>query len=521
MSLIEQRNRFLSFAFASADVLIETDLSGTTEYASGATATLGEPPIESTTCHLADRFDRTSRPIIAALLKSVRPGRRIGPVRVTLDGREAKLSGWTLGDDHKIRWTVSFEALTAPEDVDPQAFERSAGESISAARDAGAPLSMSVMRIEGIEDIDRQIGPAAASQVHDAISAACGLAVGELGVARHVDNSRTALIHETSADLAELKQEVEAILADSKLGDAEVKIDTVPDAPDLEPEIAVQAFIHAVNQAADTDAALDIRSLKDAAAEMMESTTQRMKELRTTIAGRVIEPHAQPIVDLETGKIHHYELLLRLPGGKPIQEAVGFAESTGLIYEIDFAMTEIAASFLRDDFDRPSLAVNLSGKSIANTTWSKRFLKMLADIKIDRSRLSFELTETATIKNIKAANAVIQKIRERGHHVCLDDFGAGAAGFHYLRDFPADIVKIDGSYVKRAGNTERDTTIIKGMVDLCQQLGTETVAEMIENESMAKRMKSFGITYGQGYYFGKPIPLKTLTDPRNRATKAA
>ena len=116
---------------------------------------------------------------------------------------------------------------------------------------------------------------------------------------------------------------------------------------------------------------------------------------------------------------------------------------------------------------------------------------------------------------------MIEKIRERGHQVCLDDFGAGAAGFHYLRDFPADIVKIDGSYVKRAGRTERDTTILKGMVDLCSSLGTETVAEMIENESVAKRMKSFGITYGQGYYFGKPVPLKTLTDPRNRATKAA
>ena len=121
--------------------------------------------------------------------------------------------------------------------------------------------------------------------------------------------------------------------------------------------------------------------------------------MRTTIAGRVIEPHAQPVVDLATGEIYHYELLLRLPGGAPVQDSVGFAESTGLIYEIDLAMTEIAATFLRDDFDRPALAVNLSGKSIANTTWSKRFLRMLADIKLDRSRLSFELTETATIKN--------------------------------------------------------------------------------------------------------------------------
>ena len=98
---------------------------------------------------------------------------------------------------------------------------------------------------------------------------------------------------------------------------------------------------------------------------------------------------------------------------------------------------------------------------------------MLADIKIDRSRLSFELTETATIKNVKAANAVIQKIRERGHKVCLDDFGAGATGFHYLRDFPADIIKIDGSYIKRVAKSDRDTVILEAWSICVPSLGQD------------------------------------------------
>lgn len=521
MSLVEQRNRFLSFAFASADILVETDLSGLVSYAAGATAVLGEPCLDSYTGNLESRLDRTSRPIFKALLRSMKAGRRAGPVRITLGGKEARLSGWMLGDDDRIRWSVSFEAVTAPEEVDPQVFKRTAGNAIANARANGEPMGMSVLRIDGIDGLERLIGDSQANMLHESIAAAAIMAVGDQGVTRQVAPNRYALIHPNKTDLDALKSEIDALLHEYELDRAEAKIETVPDTIDLEPELAVQAFLHAVNEAADSDAVLDINSLQDVAAEMMEDTKRRISQLRTTIAGRVFEPYAQPIVDLATGKIHHYELLLRLPGGAPVQESVGFAESTGLIYEIDFAMTEIAGNFLRDDFDRPALAVNLSGKSLANINWGKKFLALVADLKIDRSRLSFELTETANVKNIKAANKVIQTVRERGHHVCLDDFGAGYAGFHYLRDFPADVVKIDGSYVKRATSSDRDSAILRGMVDLCNNLGVETVAEFIESKDRAAVMKAMGVTYGQGYYFGKPVPLETLKDPRNIANRAA
>jgi len=521
MSLIDQRNRFLSFAFASADVLIETDSSGETIYAAGAIGALGNPAIDESKGNLAERLDPTSRPIFKALLRTIKPGRRAGPARITINNREAHLSGWALGTDDLVRWTLSFSALNAPEEVEPQAFERSAASAVTSAREAGKPLSMSVMLVSGIDDLEREIGPDKARQLNDAIAAASTIAVGDLGVARQVDNNRTALIHPADADLKALKGDVEAALAQFSLTDATVSIDSIPDAPDLEPEIAVQAFLHAVNEAANSDIALDVDSLQDVARGMMETTKQRMRELRTTIAGRVIEPHAQPVVDLNTGELSHFELLLRLPGGKPISESVLFAESTGLIYDIDFAMTEIAISYLAEDFDRPALAVNLSGKSLSNTNWATKFLNMLALAKIDRKRLAFELTETATVKNIKAVNNVIAKIRERGHKVCLDDFGAGSAGFHYLRDFPADVVKIDGSYIRRATRSDRDMTILKSMVELCIGLETKVVAEMIEDKASAERLKAMGVHYGQGYYFGKPVPLKSLTDPKNVVIRAA
>ncbi|MFT6462733.1 MAG: EAL domain-containing protein (putative c-di-GMP-specific phosphodiesterase class I) [Maricaulis maris] len=521
MSLVEQRNRFLSFAFASADILVETDSKGCVTYAAGAIATLGEPQLSGSGEDLAKRFDRTSRPIFQAIMHRLKPGRRLGPVRIAISGRQCRLSGWMLGDDDRIRWSLSYEAFDAPDELDPQAFERSAEQAIEKARSAGVDMAMSVLRVDAGDALDRLVGEARAAAIYQSIAASCALAVGDEGVARQVDEERTALIHDRTVDLNKLRAEIEASLADSGLDSVEVSIDSVCDAPNLEPGVAVQAFVYAMNEAAQSDRVLDVASLQKVAETMMHENERRLTELRTTIAGRVIEPHAQPVVNLETGETHHYELLLRLPDGKPVQDSVGFAESTGLIYEIDYAMTEIAAAFLRDDFDRPALAVNLSGKSLTNMAWGKRFLALLADLKIDRKRLSFELTETATITNIKAANAIIQKIRERGHEVCLDDFGAGAAGFHYLRDFPADVVKIDGSYIKRFETSKRDATLLKGMINVCRSLGAKTVAEMIETEAQAKALKAMGATFGQGYYFGKPAPLNSLKDRKKQASRAA
>jgi EAL domain-containing protein (putative c-di-GMP-specific phosphodiesterase class I) len=521
MSLIEQRNRFLSFAFASADILVETDMEGMTSFAAGAAALLGEPPITQGGDEFAQRLDRTSRPILKALILSLKPGKRVGPTRVTIGGREAKLCGWLLSDDHKIRWTLSFDAMTAPDEVSPENFANTAEDAIAAGRENDTPMAMSVLRLTDVDDIDRSLGKNAAECLRQAINASATLVVGQGGVVKPVGTHRWALIHHRKAKLEDLTSEVTAILKDNKLGDARAVIESVADAPSLDPKVAVQAFLHAVNQAADSDVALDVTSLQEVAASMMEETTQRMTDIRTTIAGRVFEPYAQPIIELETGEMHHYEMLLRLPGGRPVAESVEFAESTGLIQEIDIAMTEIAGNFLRDDYDRPALAVNLSGKSLIDPNFGKKFLTMLGDLKIDRKKLSFEITETAKISNTKTANAVIQKIRERGHEVYLDDFGSGASGFRYLRDFPADVIKIDGSYVRRAEKSDRDMTIIKGMADLCNNLGAKTVAEMVETKSQAKQMRAIGITYGQGYYFGKPIPLKTLADPRTKTTRAA
>ncbi|MFS2318167.1 EAL domain-containing protein [Maricaulis sp. D1M11] len=522
MSLIEQRNRFLSFAFAASDILVETDLDGVSLYAAGAAGILGEPSLDACQANFIDRLDHTSRPIVRALLRRAQANRRIGPARVTTQGREATLSGWMLdANEGRIRWTLSFDALDAPDELEPERFEVSAADALKASREQGLDMRMSVLRLKGAEGLSKRVGQAAASRLYTAIQGLALEMVGDHGVARQVESLRYALIHTKRADTDGLVRQVKDVLAAEGIDGVTPEIETVRDAPDLEPGLTVQAFLHAVNTAAEDNGNLDIQSLQSVAESMMAETTRRMAELRTTIAGRVMEPYAQPVVDLTTREVHHYELLLRLPGGTPLQDDVGFAESTGLIYEIDMSMTEIAISFLREDFDRPSLAVNLSGKSLCNSAFGKRFLALLADAKIDRSRLCFEITETANITATRTANTIIQRIRERGHAVCLDDFGAGSAGFHYLRDFEVDQVKIDGHYIREMSNSQRERVILQHMIGMCSDLGAETVAEMIETEDQARLLKGMNVTYGQGYLFGRPQPLKDLAKPGANAGRAA
>jgi EAL domain-containing protein (putative c-di-GMP-specific phosphodiesterase class I) len=121
-----------------------------------------------------------------------------------------------------------------------------------------------------------------------------------------------------------------------------------------------------------------------------------------------------------------------------------------------------------------------------------------------RRRLLVELTETAEIEDMRGAADCIRQLRAAGVPVCLDDFGAGAAAFRYLKEFQVDYVKIDGAYVRAAPASSRERGFIVSMVELAQSVGARSVAEMIETEEQAALMASLGVDHGQGWLFGRP-----------------
>ncbi len=121
----------------------------------------------------------------------------------------------------------------------------------------------------------------------------------------------------------------------------------------------------------------------------------------------------------------------------------------------------------------------------------------------ERKRLIVEVTESAALSDVEAANRRLGGLRAAGIKVCIDDFGAGAASYDYLRRLSVDTVKIDGSFVQGLESDPRARTLIGHLVELCRSLKVETIAEMIETEAAADVLREIGVDLGQGWLFGK------------------
>jgi EAL domain-containing protein (putative c-di-GMP-specific phosphodiesterase class I) len=210
------------------------------------------------------------------------------------------------------------------------------------------------------------------------------------------------------------------------------------------------------------------------------------------------------VVRLDTRATHHFEALIRpVPDpanpGQSVQDFVSYAEAVGLSEQLDLAVVEEVTATLARSRDVRA-AANISGLSMQSADFRDR---LLALVPVD-GRLLIELTETADITDTEAAAATIAALRAAGVDVAIDDFGAGSAAFRYLRDFRVDHVKIDGSYVRAARDSARDRDLVAAMRDTAHGLGAAVIAEMIETEETAALMARLGVTFGQGYLFGRP-----------------
>lgn len=123
-----------------------------------------------------------------------------------------------------------------------------------------------------------------------------------------------------------------------------------------------------------------------------------------------------------------------------------------------------------------------------------------------RNFLVFEITESARVADLKKANIFVQSLRSRGFHVCLDDFGAGAASFQYLSVLEVDVVKLDGSAVKNAQSAPKGRAFLKALTTLCKTMEVETIAEMVDSKETLEFVRDCGVEYVQGFLFGKPDP---------------
>ena len=215
----------------------------------------------------------------------------------------------------------------------------------------------------------------------------------------------------------------------------------------------------------------------------------------------------------------HYELLVRMldANGKPTLPGafIPAAERYDLMAGLDHWVISTA---LRDYgqriADRPgmSIALNLSAQTLNDPRFPAFIQKTLQQSPLSADRIHFEITETALINHFPAARSVIETLRADGCHIALDDFGAGLCSFSYLKQFPVDYLKIDGSFIKQIKTNRIDRAIVESLHEIAHKLNISTIAEFVEDRETQQILREIGVDYVQGYGIQRPMPLDDILD---------
>lgn len=235
-----------------------------------------------------------------------------------------------------------------------------------------------------------------------------------------------------------------------------------------------------------------------------------LEDGRFEIFRQVIRPLQQP----QTGL--HYELLLRMrdESGKIVapDQFIAAAERYGLTPNIDRWMIEHAFRWLVSEADeREKLAmcsINLSGQSLGDDQFLPFVIEHFHRSGIDASKICFEITETAAIASFSQANRFIHALKELGCRFALDDFGTGLSSFGYLKHFPVDFLKIDGSFVKEILHDPIDREMVRSINEIGHLTGKQTIAEFAENDAIIDMLRTLGVDYAQGY--GIDVPQQVM-----------
>lgn len=241
-----------------------------------------------------------------------------------------------------------------------------------------------------------------------------------------------------------------------------------------------------------------------------------LQENRFSLFGQAIRPIGMAAMPAQS--LEHQEVLLRMrdEAGQlvPPGAFIPAAERYGLMPEIDRWVIHNALRMVAETRTQAhiSLAINLSGLSLLDTTLPAYIREQLRLTGVDPARLCFEITETAAIAHLTTAVAFIKEMRTLGCSFALDDFGAGMSSFAYLKNLPVDYLKIDGAFVKDIVDDPLDHTFVETINRIGQAMGMKTVAEFVENDAILACLREIGVDYVQGYGIGQPQPLQEICE---------
>lgn len=235
--------------------------------------------------------------------------------------------------------------------------------------------------------------------------------------------------------------------------------------------------------------------------------------LQEAVVNDSIVLHFQPVWDVKNDCVAYYEALVRLNINGTLvypNDFIPALERAEDINLLDHQVVSKAISLINQHDILHKVAINLSAKAFSDEGLFPLISEKLEKYNVSGEKIIFELTESASLTNVSGTRRLINQISELGCEFSIDDFGTGFSTFAYLRELPADSVKIDGSFVKDMTKNPADHTLVTAIANIAKALNKHTVAEFVEDKATFEELKSIGVDHAQGYFISRPVPIEEV-----------
>lgn len=258
-----------------------------------------------------------------------------------------------------------------------------------------------------------------------------------------------------------------------------------------------------------------------------------IQAIRKALAEERLSLYFQPVFEIRESSIAiaHCEILLRIrsENGELYSPArfIPIAEKYNIMTDIDRWVFKYVADWLAEhqsEYTIPRLLINLSGLSFADEEFSDFIVERLERGDIDAGNLAFEISEGAAVRNFQKASQFINKVRNLGCELALDDFGSGFSNFAYLKQLSFDYLKIDGSLVRNITNNDIDRKMVEAINQIGHTVGAKTIAEFVEDDASLECLRKMSVNFAQGYGLRMPAPFEQLVaelEPSQASAKAS
>lgn len=524
--LRQQRDRFIAFAFAGADLLLEMTDGDVISYSAGAGEALyGLSDSDLQGKKLADFIFPRDRKRFEEAIQRLHNSGRLDHTPLSVMGTAGtitrmRMSGIRLPQFKDCYHVVlsRIPPMVIAEDEakvanDPKvAFVEMVRARLNEANRVGQEYTLTLFDLSGtnLAAADPAAAQSFLTTLHHTLEQVSvrGASAGQMGE-RHF-----GLVHEQSVTAEHVRARVAEVTG--KFGD---KVGNVPiqmRSATLEMEDSTlsdddigKALSYIVNNFVRSSADFAIRSLVDGARVAIDDTLTRVRNFRKMVKGNQLVFLFQPVVNLHTGAVLNYEAFGRINYNGNLflpAQIVPFATEVGIIGEFDLVACKKALEMMKSATEVSTLAhvaVNVSGQSLGNPAFYHALLKVLEENKGLLARLIIEIADADRIFNLDEARRLLTRIRRLGARISLDDFGSGGTAFEILRTLPADYAKLDPAFI-RDGRNAKGRAVLKALAGMCKDLGIVTVGECVEDPEMLQVLRDVGVDYAQGYYFSPP-----------------